>query len=1077
MQPNLKFWENANITTSVLLPLNLALQSTDTATRPIYDFPLRGSLTSYWILFYELLSRPQQEFLREYVLLIVPAVSIMMLSLCSMINQQFPNVLSKFHKVKRIVGGFATTLFFILYSGEVVLYARHSSVRPTELILNPYFPMHMWVALVGLAVGLHILGVLHGRAATATALLELAGGYLATLCGVLATSISSTGVAYRLAAMLYLLSSLLACVTLQAIGLSWGISLFHELGVISARYITRLKLGLFFITGCCKRCFCQLNGVITAVFCGIYNFIGTVITRIRSGDRVSRFVKAFIIQPLIPFQRCLHLLISFAIHYSWKYTRKLASITFQKFLSLWAQFVYGLVKTVRTLVNDVIVPISSFMYSEIVLIAQSISDMIVVVLKALWHMWLVVVYDGVIPLCVMLHRNALATLRILYDGFCRLMRAMRRGGNYLLHNVIAPLLHFIVNKAVAVCTAVWECTARLCSVVVYDWAVPLAKAVNRAIVWILKFVSDIGRQILRCIQRFSWFLITNVIKPSAAGCRRLLIAAWGGLVTYIAVPASRIVQKAGLFLWHYLFGILLLCFGSKFCYTSCEAVLWMASTRQGENTGMTGKEYRLLECLGLLLGGYVCLITGALLLVSKCRPFYKQREIIIFLNLCYHHLDFGLLRLMECLISRCRRISASTFRSMTKFISVVWKAGFDVLDFAFTFAVDLTRSLSLMLYTCTVKPLWEFICRGVSGVWNSPYISFAASCATIAVAFLCHLNNINIWIRLLSLYAACENMMSSVVHMLSLQSLFQLDGRQLSQTVNDACLNAITISKLAASGIPMENIWLTAVNQSLWKLSELPSLGWTLYIIHLGGGLTSLTLAADPKVFVRGIMKVIYYPLIFSFVLSIVPSMGIERFISVSFGKVYAIYTLVSAVVLLMEMQRLRSIPNVRTWNAARQETARRQDRTRGTGVSISNTRVNLLPSAPPAPHAISLEYSPRPGSSAATRSRPRIDLRPSAPPAHTEVPFEYLKVQARPRVVFETTECPICFDDLGGVHTSTGESRTDLCLPCGHIYHSDCLFEWLREQPHCPSCRQVVPTCSHGQFISTTNIIQGVFL
>lgn len=1064
MLPSLQFWANANITTSVLLPLTLALQTTKTTTRPLSDFPLRGPLTSSWFILYEFLSRPQQEFLQEYVLLIIPAVFIMVLSLCSMINQQFPLVFTKFHEVKRPVGGIATSLFFTAYCGEVVLYARETMVHPTKLVLNPYFPVHTWVSLVGLAGGLHVLGILHTWATTVSALLELVGCYLSALCGVLAASISSTSDANNLSFALYLLSGLLACITLQAIGLSCGVSLFHELGVISARCFTKLKVGVFFITGYCDRGFHQLIVMVMAVFREIYDFIGAVITRIRSGDRVSRFIKSYIIQPLIPFQRCVHLLVSFALFYSWQYTKRLTSSVTQKILSLWAQFVYWLIETVRTLVNDFIFPTCCFIYSEIAFIVRSISEVIVLVLMECRKIWLVVLYDCVVPLCRMLYRQAVAALRLVVDGFCQLMRTVYRGGNYMLHDVVFPLLRIAVDWVVTLCTTLWRATSRLCSIAVYDGAFPLGRAMRRALVRVMRCVDEIGRRILHFCQRFCLFLVNNVIKPAARGLRWLVIATWRGLVMYIARPAQRIVQRVTSFLWHYLFGILLLCFGSKFCWTSGEAVLRMVSTQQMVDTTGT-RVYNMTEALGLLLGGYVCLIAGALLLVSKCRPFNKQQELIVFLTRCYYNLDFGLLVLINGVISRCQRISASTFRSVTKFISVVWKAGFDVLDFAFTFAVDFTRSLSLTLYTFTIKPLWQFVSRGVSVVWNSPYTSFAASCATIAIAFLCHANNINVWMKLLSLYSTCENLISSVVHCLQFHSLFEIDGQRLFQSVNDARSYALTITKFVASDIPLENIWLTAVNQSLWKLSEVPSLGWTLYIIHLGGGLTSFALAADPKVFVRGIMKVIYYPLIFSFVMSFVPSLGVGRFINISFGKMYALFTMLSAVVLLMEMQRLRSVPNVREWNVARRH---RQARTRAEANSSNNaSRVNVDPSAPPEPRAAAIFE----------RAHTRVGLRPSAPPAPKEAPFEYLKHQARPRVVFEGTECPICFDELSSASKSTNDNRTDLCLPCGHVYHTDCVFDWLRDQPHCPSCRQVVPSQSTGPLLSPANIIQEVFL
>jgi hypothetical protein len=47
---------------------------------------------------------------------------------------------------------------------------------------------------------------------------------------------------------------------------------------------------------------------------------------------------------------------------------------------------------------------------------------------------------------------------------------------------------------------------------------------------------------------------------------------------------------------------------------------------------------------------------------------------------------------------------------------------------------------------------------------------------------------------------------------------------------------------------------------------------------------------------------------------------------------------------------------------------------------------------------------------------------------------------------VFENS-CPICFGEL-----EEGDWVGD--IPCGHVFHKDCLKEWLRKNNHCPVCR-----------------------
>ena len=45
--------------------------------------------------------------------------------------------------------------------------------------------------------------------------------------------------------------------------------------------------------------------------------------------------------------------------------------------------------------------------------------------------------------------------------------------------------------------------------------------------------------------------------------------------------------------------------------------------------------------------------------------------------------------------------------------------------------------------------------------------------------------------------------------------------------------------------------------------------------------------------------------------------------------------------------------------------------------------------------------------------------------------------------------QCVICIEDIE-------EDETE--LPCGHVFHTKCLFEWLMQQDTCPVCRATLP-------------------
>lgn len=62
------------------------------------------------------------------------------------------------------------------------------------------------------------------------------------------------------------------------------------------------------------------------------------------------------------------------------------------------------------------------------------------------------------------------------------------------------------------------------------------------------------------------------------------------------------------------------------------------------------------------------------------------------------------------------------------------------------------------------------------------------------------------------------------------------------------------------------------------------------------------------------------------------------------------------------------------------------------------------------------------------------------------------IKVTAYDIEVNESTECTICLDDL-----VVGQPA--LRIPCGHLYHEECVKDWLKKSNECPVCRYELPT------------------
>jgi len=84
-----------------------------------------------------------------------------------------------------------------------------------------------------------------------------------------------------------------------------------------------------------------------------------------------------------------------------------------------------------------------------------------------------------------------------------------------------------------------------------------------------------------------------------------------------------------------------------------------------------------------------------------------------------------------------------------------------------------------------------------------------------------------------------------------------------------------------------------------------------------------------------------------------------------------------------------------------------------------------------------------------------QADPRPSGPPATSAATLRSLpriKVTPYDLAANEGTECSICLDELVA-------GQPALRIPCGHLYHEDCVKDWLKKSNECPVCRFELPT------------------
>lgn len=89
-------------------------------------------------------------------------------------------------------------------------------------------------------------------------------------------------------------------------------------------------------------------------------------------------------------------------------------------------------------------------------------------------------------------------------------------------------------------------------------------------------------------------------------------------------------------------------------------------------------------------------------------------------------------------------------------------------------------------------------------------------------------------------------------------------------------------------------------------------------------------------------------------------------------------------------------------------------------------------------------------GPAAAAADEQRNGAPPTAKSTLRSLPR--VKVSANDLERNESHECSICLDSL-----VLGEQA--IRIPCGHLYHEDCVYDWLKKSNECPVCRYELPT------------------
>ena len=69
---------------------------------------------------------------------------------------------------------------------------------------------------------------------------------------------------------------------------------------------------------------------------------------------------------------------------------------------------------------------------------------------------------------------------------------------------------------------------------------------------------------------------------------------------------------------------------------------------------------------------------------------------------------------------------------------------------------------------------------------------------------------------------------------------------------------------------------------------------------------------------------------------------------------------------------------------------------------------------------------------------------------------IEEMKVCKGSELTYKS-DCQICFE------TFTDQDEAIMEMPCQHLYHKDCLMDWLTKKNTCPVCRKEVEADEAG--------------
>jgi hypothetical protein len=227
----------------------------------------------------------------------------------------------------------------------------------------------------------------------------------------------------------------------------------------------------------------------------------------------------------------------------------------------------------------------------------------------------------------------------------------------------------------------------------------------------------------------------------------------------------------------------------------------------------------------------------------------------------YEHLGFGFPYLFNQLLRIVFLFSWQAYQ-------LLWTSLFNTIGLLLQHVNSLIAYVFLYIWNYFLNPLRAITVRGLSSIWNHPYLPFFSSVGLLVGGYqIASLpaHHFDFVIRYWDLI--CLRAISGVNITVSLT----VDAKDMiASTIPfiSVCLNTFTNDAISyqSAFVSVVGTWsMSVIQNSVFVLADSPNFGWTLYIGHLLFVVAISTdgYSHDLIVLARSIMKMVYFPFVF----------------------------------------------------------------------------------------------------------------------------------------------------------------------------------------------------------------------